>query len=122
MKLSQSEIVQILRKRAGMNQGNFGAKAFNTSYESGRTKVKNIELGKQRPTIADIKQMARVLEIDPNVLISDSFLTVKTENLNKESWGLLSQKILSRYPDLEKHLAIVHKAIELDDEELIAYI
>jgi hypothetical protein len=46
-----------------MNQGSFGAKAFNTSFDSGRTKVKNIELGKQKPTRQDLENMARVLDV-----------------------------------------------------------
>ena len=122
MKLSQSEIIQVLRKRAGMTQGTFGARAFNTSYESGRTKVKNIELGKQQPTIADIKQMARVLQVDPELLIPGTFSTTNTEHRNVESGGVFSKKTLERYPDLDKYIDILDKAITLNDEELIAYI
>jgi len=56
MELTLSEKIQLLRKRLGLNQGQFGAKAFNTSVETGRTKVKNIELGKQKPTPEDLTQ------------------------------------------------------------------
>ena len=43
MELKQPEIIQILRRRCNLNQGALGAAAFDTSFESGRTKIKNIE-------------------------------------------------------------------------------
>ncbi len=60
MELTTPEIIQLLRRRSQMNQGDFGAKSFGASYESGRTKIKNIELGKQVPTETDLKKMAVV--------------------------------------------------------------
>ncbi|MGD9097312.1 MAG: helix-turn-helix transcriptional regulator, partial [Desulfobacterales bacterium] len=70
MELKQPEIIQILRRRCNLNQGALGAAAFDTSYESGRTKIKNIELGRQAPTPDDLEKMAVVLgvpvsELDP---------------------------------------------------------
>ena len=41
IELTQGEMIQILRKRAGRNQGQLGAEAFNTTPDSGRTKIKN---------------------------------------------------------------------------------
>jgi transcriptional regulator with XRE-family HTH domain len=68
MELTLPEKIQLLRKRMGLNQGQFGAKAFNTSVETGRTKIKNIELGKQKPTADDLAQMSKVLEVSPSTL------------------------------------------------------
>ena len=44
MQLTFAEKLQIMRKRTGLNQGAFGAKAFDLPVDSGRTKIKNIEL------------------------------------------------------------------------------
>ena len=70
MNLSQAEIIQVLRRRTNLNQGDFGARAFKTSYESGRTKIKNIELGKQVPTAEDLRKMARVLDVGVTELMA----------------------------------------------------
>ena len=69
MNLTLPEKIQLLRKRMGLNQGQFGAKAFNMSVETGRTKIKNIELGKQKPTSEDLVQMAEALQ--PQVILLD---------------------------------------------------
>ena len=42
MRLTQPEIIQILRKRAGLNQAELGSRAFDTTIDSGRTKIKNL--------------------------------------------------------------------------------
>ena len=46
-----------------MNQGTLGATAFDTSFESGRTKIKNIELGRQKATQRDIENLVRALNL-----------------------------------------------------------
>ena len=68
MEMTQPEIIQVLRRRIGLNQGDFGARAFNTSFESGRTKVKRIELGKQIPTRNDLKKMAKIFGVGMEML------------------------------------------------------
>ena len=70
MELTLPEKIQLLRKRLGLNQGQFGAQAFDTSVETGRTKIKNIELGKQQPTSDELAQMAKVLEVSTSMLHS----------------------------------------------------
>lgn len=70
MELTLPEKIQLLRKRLGLNQGQFGAQAFDTSVETGRTKIKNIELGKQQPTSDELAQMAKVLEVSTSTLHS----------------------------------------------------
>ena len=60
MQLTQPEIIQILRKRANLNQAELGSRAFNTNMDSGRTKIKNIELGRQRPTEDGLRQICRM--------------------------------------------------------------
>jgi len=65
MQLTQPELIQILRKRAGLNQAELGSRAFETTLDSGRTKIKNLELGIQRATGDDLKRIARILRRDP---------------------------------------------------------
>jgi transcriptional regulator with XRE-family HTH domain len=116
MKLTQPEIIQVLRKRSQMNQGEFGSQAFNTSYESGRTKVKNIELGKQKPSEEDIKKMARVLNVDLTTLLPETESEANTNGLR------LSDITLALLPGLGDYLEMLDKAAQIGDEELINYI
>ena len=63
VELTLGEIIQIYRKRAGINQGQLGADEFQTTPESGRPKIKNIELNKQKPTLDDLKAIAHTLSL-----------------------------------------------------------
>jgi transcriptional regulator with XRE-family HTH domain len=121
MKLTQPELIQVFRKRSQMNQGTFGSKAFDTSYESGRTKVKNIELGKQKPTEKDLKKMARVLGISPRDLVPESEIGEGGGHPRPE--GLyISRQTLAYFPGLDVYLDMIDKAVRIDDKELISYI
>ena len=124
MDLTQPEIIQILRRRVDMNQGTFGAKAFNTSFESGRTKIKNIELGKQTPTDGDLAKMARVLGVSVEVLRPEG----KASNAvgirqEKVSEGILiKKKTLTLVPGLGAYMDMLNKAVMLEDIELIQHL
>lgn len=119
MTLTQAEIIQILRRRSGMNQGDFGAKAFDTSFESGRTKVKNIELGKQVPTEADLNKMAAVLGLPVTRLKPDAF----RDKAGAFAGGaVIDAAVLKRFPGLGAYLDMLNKAAKLEDAELIEYI
>lgn len=120
MNLEQPEIIQILRRRSGMNQGSLGAKAFNTSYESGRTKIKNIELGKQIPTPEDIQNMARVLGVPAEAFIPQKPQPSQPANSKEGVW--VHPKTLDRFPQLGQYLDMLNKAVALNDQELMAYI
>ena len=120
MKLAQHEIIQILRKRTGLNQGQFGANAFDTSFESGRTKVKNIELGKQIPTRADLEKMAAVLHVPASELLPDS--QADTAGADKADGLYVHQAVLDRFPSITTYLEMLNKAAHIDDDELIEYI
>ena len=121
MRLNQPEIIQILRKRARLNQGTFGAKAFNTSFESGRTKVKNIELGKQKPTQLDLERMAAVLDVPVSELIPGNG-TPESMSVPAGDGLVLSDRCLERFPGLDTYLDMLMKAVTLEDDELISYI
>lgn len=121
MKLTQAETIQVMRRRSGMNQGTFGAKAFDTSYESGRTKIKNIELGKQKPTPEDIRKMAEVLEVSREVLLADQAQPGR-EAKGSSDGILLTRQCLGLFPGLDAYVDMLNKAVKLGDEELIVYI
>ena len=121
MDLKQPEIIQILRRRAEMNQGTLGSKAFDTSYESGRTKIKNIELGKQIPTQEDLKNMARVLGVSPTDLIPNASASGPLP-LNTKDGLIIHQDTLDRIPGIGPYLDMLNKAVALDDSELMEYI
>ena len=119
MKLTQAEAIQVLRRRSGMNQGDFGAKAFSTSFESGRTKVKNIELGKQIPTEKDLVNMARVLHADVTELKPETLQRTATAPADAV---IVEPEVLNRFTGLGTYLDMLNKAAKLDDAELIDYI
>ena len=121
VELAQAEIIQIFRKRSGINQGDFGSRAFDTSYESGRTKMKNIELGRQIPTVSDLKQMAALLnvpisELMPRKQPAGSGSRTPTPKV------FLSKKVLSRFPGLDAYIDMLNNAARVNDSELLGYL
>lgn len=121
MQLSQSEIIQTLRKRAGLNQAELGSRAFNTTVDSGRTKIKNIELGKQRASDDDLKRIAQCLNITPEELQPSP----KKKGMTAAHFNegvLVSQKVVDMFPDLGEYLEMLEKASMIDDIDLIEYL
>ena len=120
VELAQAEIIQIYRKRSGINQGDFGSRAFNTSYESGRTKIKNIELGRQVPTATDLKQMAALLEVPVSKLMPRRQAAVDARRPSPKVF--LSAGVLERFPGLDAYVDMLNKAARVNDSELLAYL
>ena len=120
MRLTQPEIIQILRKRAGLNQAELGSRAFDTSFDPGRTKIKNIELGIQKPTDDDLKRIAGCLDVP----VEQLQLTPGNElsSGNGQDGIRISQKILDLFPDLSEYLVMIEKAAMIDDSDLIEYL
>lgn len=121
MELTQTEIIQILRKRAGLNQAELGSSAFDTNPDSGRTKIKNIELGKQTPTDEDLKRIALCLDVPVETLLPSS-ARIMTNSRVLADGVLISPEILNMFPDLADYLEMLEKASRIDDVELIKYI
>ena len=121
MRLTQPEIIQILRKRAGLNQAELGSRAFDTTFDSGRTKIKNIELGNQKPTDDDLKRIAECLDVSVEQLQLTP--TGKEPSSGTVQGGIrISQKILDMFPDLAEYLIMIEKAAMIDDSDLIEYL
>jgi transcriptional regulator with XRE-family HTH domain len=118
MQLTFAEKLQVMRKRTGLNQGAFGAKAFNLPLDSGRTKIKNIELGKQQPTDQEIEQLARALGVEKARLSGDG----GDDHPGQGREPCLPAKVLDRFPKLDVYLEMLTKAVALEDEVLIAHI
>lgn len=121
MRLSQPEIIQILRRRAEMNQGTLGAEAFETSFESGRTKIKNIELGRQKPTRDDLKKIADVLGVAVSELVPGA-LPVLPDGSASTGGVCLRLEVIELIPGAEAYIDMLNKAVQLDDRELMAHI
>ena len=121
MQLTQTEIIQILRKRAGLNQAELGSKAFDTNPDSGRTKIKNIELGKQRPTDKDLKRIALCLDVPLETLLPSPVSKMANTSILADQ-VVISPKILNKFPDLVEYLEMLENAFRIDDMELIEYI
>jgi transcriptional regulator with XRE-family HTH domain len=121
MKLTLPEKIQLLRKRMGLNQGQFGAKAFDMSVETGRTKIKNIELGKQKPTPDDLVRMAEALNVPESILQQvsvneDRYLSAANQGM------VVDQAVLDRFQRLGDYLEMLNRAVSIKDEELIDHI
>ena len=121
MNLTLPEKIQLLRKRMGLNQGQFGAKAFDMSVETGRTKIKNIELGKQKPTSHDLVQMAKVLGVPESTLRMVS-PDGQGAQLQPVQGVLVDQAVLDRFDQLKDYLEMLNRAVSIKDEELIEHI
>ena len=120
MQLTQKEIIQLLRRRQGMNQGALGAKAFNTNVDSGRTKIKNIELGRQVPTKDDLNKLALALGVSIGDLMpgDDAESALDAADFDHQ----LSVEALALFPGLGEYFDLLNKAVLLQDQELIGYI
>ncbi|CAD7846826.1 MAG: hypothetical protein [Olavius algarvensis Delta 4 endosymbiont] len=121
MEMTQPEIIQVLRRRTGLNQGTFGSRSFDTSFESGRTKVKKIELGKQIPTYEDLKKMATVLGVSIGTLMPETEAEA-IQSVSAVEGVVLTNEVLDLYPGLETYAEMLNNAAKLGDEELIDYI
>jgi transcriptional regulator with XRE-family HTH domain len=121
VQLAQPEIIQIFRKRTGMNQGKLGAQAFDTSFESGRTKIKNIELGRQVPTVKDLEKIAAVLGVGVTDLIPGK-KTVPQSVEAPRAGITLQPAALDRFPGLDAYIDMLNNAVRVGDNELINYI
>ena len=121
MQLTQPEIILILRKRANITQAELGSRAFETSPNSGRTKIKNIELGRQLATDDDLRRIAKCLDVpvekfDP----AHEYNNIGTGN--EEGGILISQKIGDMFINLPKYIEMLNEAADLEDSELIVYL
>jgi len=121
MQLTQPEIIQIFRKRANLNQAELGSRAFNTNMDSGRTKIKNIELGRQRPTEDDLRQIAECLDVPAERLMAAADGKTAPAGVS-EGAVLISQKVIDMFPDLGNYLEMLEKAGGIEDTELIEYL
>lgn len=121
MQLTQPEIIQILRKRANLNQAELGSRAFNTNMDSGRTKIKNIELGRQRPTEDDLRQIAECLAVPAERLMAAADGKTAPAGVS-EGAVFISQKVIDMFPDLGNYLEMLEKAGGIEDTELIEYL
>ena len=121
MRLTQSETIQILRKRAGLNQAELGSRAFKTTLDSGRTKIKNIELGKQRISDDDLKCIAEGLDVSVEKLQAPPENQTPTAAQLKNGTQI-SQKVVDMFPDLREYLEMLENASRIDDIELIEYL
>lgn len=122
MELSLPEMIQIYRRRAGMNQGTLGATAFDTSFESGRTKIKNIELGRQKATQRDIENLVRALNLPVGALKPHATEGPYDAGRDIPQGIAVSENTIKRFPGLDAYLEMLNKAVLLHDEELIDYI
>ena len=121
MQLTQPEMIQILRKRANLNQAELGSRAFNTNMDSGRTKIKNIELGRQRPTENDLRQIAECLEVPFEQLLVSPDGKSPPAGL-RQGAVLMSPKVIDMFPELGNYLEMLEKAAGIDDHELVEYL
>ncbi len=121
MQLTQPEIILILRKRANVTQAELGSRAFETTPNSGRTKIKNIELGRQLATDDDLRRIAKCLDVTVEMFEP----TPENHEIiagKREGGVLISDKIVDMFMNLRKYLEMLNEAADLEDSELIVYL
>ena len=121
MRLTQAELIQIFRRRANMTQADLGSLAFEMTPNSGRTKIKNIELGRQLATDSDLQRIAKCLDVPVEMLQPESDNNMAFSN-KTEGGVLVSEKIVDMYANLRKYLELLNEAGGLNDYELIEHL
>ena len=121
MQLTQPEIIQLLRRRKGLNQAELGVQAFGLTAYSARTKIKNIELGRQVPTTEEARKLAAALDvqlsdIDPPATASASAPKVSKDNC------LFTPETLQLFPGLAEYAQMMNNAVRIGDQDLIHYL
>ena len=121
MQLTQPEIIQILRRRKGLNQAELGVKAFGLSPDSARTKIKNIELGRQLPTADDAEKLARALDVEGAVLMPSAAVT-ETGTNTADNACHMTPETLKLFPGFTDYVEMLNNAVRIGDQDLIGYI
>ena len=103
-----------------MNQGQLGSKAFDTSMDAGRTKIKNIELGRQTATKDDLNKLALALGVGINDLMPGEGADAPMDR--PLSAQQLSPDSMALFPGLTEYFDLLNKAVQIQDHELIGYI
>lgn len=116
MQFTMSEMIQIMRRRSGMNQAELGVKAFGLNPNSARTKIKNIELGLQLVTAEEAQTLAAALGVDAAEL-SPSNATRTDQN----HCGFAPQTV-KIFPGLEAYVDMLNNAVRLGDQDLVGFI
>ena len=121
MQLTLPEIIQLLRRRKGLNQAELGVQAFELAPDSARTKIKNIELGRQRLSEDDIRKLALALDVPPES-IAPTPAAATQEGKSSGNGCLLDHETLKLFPGLEEYVEMLNNAVRIGDQDLIGYI
>jgi transcriptional regulator with XRE-family HTH domain len=121
MQLTQPEIIQILRRRKGLNQAELGVKAFGLSLDSARTKIKNIELGRQLPSTEDSEKLARALDVEAAMMVPPA-AAAETSISDEGNACHMTPETLQLFPGLADYVDMLNNAVRIGDQDLIGYI
>jgi transcriptional regulator with XRE-family HTH domain len=121
MQLTQSEIIQILRRRKGLNQAELGVTAFGLRPDSARTKIKNIELGRQLPTAEDAEKLALALDVESSAL-APAAAQSGTAAQTSQGTCRMSPEALHLFPGFADYIEMLNNAVRIGDQDLIGYI
>jgi transcriptional regulator with XRE-family HTH domain len=121
MQLTQPEIIQILRRRRGLNQAELGVRAFGLSPDSARTKIKNIELGRQLPSTDDSEKLARALDVEASAMMPPADVTESSASAADKACHM-TPETLRLFPGLADYVDMLNNAVRIGDQDLIGYI
>ena len=121
MQLTQSEIIQILRRRKELNQAELGVTAFGLRPDSARTKIKNIELGRQQPTAEETAKLALALDVESSALAPAATQPDNTSHTSQGTCGM-SPDALKIFPGLTEYIEMLNNAVRIGDQDLVGYI
>lgn len=121
MKLTQPEILQLLRRRKGLNQADLGVQAFGLTPYSARTKIKNIELGRQVPTADEIQKLALALDVQLSEIEPSATTFTAASQLSQDNCWLTAETLLL-FPGLSEYAEMLNNAVRIGDHDLISYL
>lgn len=121
MQLTLPETIQVLRRRNGLNQAELGAKAFGLNPNTARTKIKNIELGLQLPSAAELEKLADALGV-----AADDFFAQAPSIGDKSSSQArdcsFTPETVQLFPGITEYVDMLNNALRLGDQDLIGYL
>jgi transcriptional regulator with XRE-family HTH domain len=121
MELTQPEIIQLLRRRKGLNQAELGVQAFGLTPYSARTKIKNIELGRQIPTVEDAQKLALALDVQLSDIQPSTTPDAAAPQQSQDNCCMTAET-LQLFPGFADYAQMLNNAVRIGDQDLISYI
>jgi transcriptional regulator with XRE-family HTH domain len=114
MQLSVGEKIMIFRHRKGLKIGELGDIVFGDQVAPHHP-IKRIESGVRTPTVENLNDIANALDIDVNILLTDS----DVNGIQFQDNMSLNSKFEELFPKLPKYIALLNSSIMIDENLVV---